>query len=661
MVCISGCTDKGTGPTAATYSVQVESEGDGATGAGKYEGGTEVTIFAGKAPTGKKFKNWTASVSSVVFADAKSDSTTFLMPAKDVKVTAVFEGSVPPTPPTTPNTYMLTVSGGGTGATKDGVYEVGQTVTISAGTFEGKVFKNWSGSGVIFEDKESATTTFVMPAKNVQVVAVFEGQGGQGATTYKLTVSSEGKGASGSGNYAAGEAVNIKAGTVEGKEFKNWSANGVFFADAKSENTEFVMPAKDVTVLAVFDDEQSGTVTTYKVTVTAGSDAKGGGDYATGDKVTIEAGNPPDGQQFKIWTSTSADVDFEKKDNAITTFYMPAHAVDIKAEFEPKTVDQPKQYNVKVNSEGTESSGTGTYTPGDKVIIMAGDVAGRPFKNWTTTSKNVVFDQPQGKITTFVMPENDVEVKAVFAQLYKVTVNGGAGASGGGEYAPGDIVTVFSGTAPNGQELLNWRSTLGLEANFADKKCATTTFIMPNGSVTVEAVFGVKTYESKKIGKHTWMTENLNITVMENRYSSCYDNADSNCVKYGRLYEFNAAQRVCPSGWHLPTVEEWDDLVTTAGGLESAFDKLISKSGWRNNVEAVAGKDEYGFSALPGGLRTQEGKFEGIRVQAHWWTASEIAQGASTSIIWASIYNPRVGKEAVSKQRGLSVRCVKSE
>jgi uncharacterized protein (TIGR02145 family) len=88
------------------------------------------------------------------------------------------------------------------------------------------------------------------------------------------------------------------------------------------------------------------------------------------------------------------------------------------------------------------------------------------------------------------------------------------------------------------------------------------------------------------------MAENLNF---EANGSKCYDNKPENCGKYGRLYDWNTAKEACPSGWHLPSKEEWaiDGYV---GG--KAGKKLKSKSGWNNDGN---GTDDFGFSALPGG------------------------------------------------------------
>jgi uncharacterized protein (TIGR02145 family)/uncharacterized repeat protein (TIGR02543 family) len=76
----------------------------------------------------------------------------------------------------TPQTYKVTVSSTGVGATKDSSYAADATVFIYAGTAPtGQQFKNWTTSdGVTFEDSAKMETTFTMPATAVTVKAVFE-------------------------------------------------------------------------------------------------------------------------------------------------------------------------------------------------------------------------------------------------------------------------------------------------------------------------------------------------------------------------------------------------------------------------------------------------------------------------------------------------------
>jgi uncharacterized protein (TIGR02145 family) len=77
-------------------------------------------------------------------------------------------------------------------------------------------------------------------------------------------------------------------------------------------------------------------------------------------------------------------------------------------------------------------------------------------------------------------------------------------------------------------------------------------------------------------------------------------------------------QGVCPSGWHLPTNDEWGTLVTAVGS--SAGTKLkASNALWTTNT----GTDDYGFSALPGGYGSSDGSFIDVGGYGNWWSATE--------------------------------------
>ncbi|MDR0516273.1 MAG: hypothetical protein LBH25_04440 [Fibromonadaceae bacterium] len=132
--------------------------------------------------------------------------------------------------------------------------------------------------------------------------------------------------------------------------------------------------------------------------------------------------------------------------------------------------------------------------------------------------------------------------------------------------------------------------------------------IIAYGSVT----HGEQAYKTVKIGTQTWMAENLNYNT---EGSKCYENEPANCEKYGRLYNWETAKEVCPSGWHLPSNEEWDKLYRFAdgtSGTESPYKSktagkyLKSKEGWNDDYgKSGNGLDVFGFSALPGGDRTR--------------------------------------------------------
>jgi uncharacterized protein (TIGR02145 family) len=133
-------------------------------------------------------------------------------------------------------------------------------------------------------------------------------------------------------------------------------------------------------------------------------------------------------------------------------------------------------------------------------------------------------------------------------------------------------------------------------------------------------------YRTVKIGSLTWMAKNLNYNASG---AKCYDNDNFNCKKYGRLYDWNTAMKACPSGWHLPSKAEWDDLYQAAGGKEVAGTKLKAKNGWNTGEGYIPGTDEFGFNALPGGFASfasmykNGGFFSRVGDNGNWWSASE--------------------------------------
>jgi len=162
-----------------------------------------------------------------------------------------------------------------------------------------------------------------------------------------------------------------------------------------------------------------------------------------------------------------------------------------------------------------------------------------------------------------------------------------------------------------------------------------------------------QTYKTVKIGKQTWMAQNLNYQIKGGSW--CYKKADSSCIKYGRLYDWHAAITACPNGWKLPSREDWNRLVAVAGGREIAGKKLKSKSGWNENGN---GTDNYGFSALPGGnLNYSNSNFSRADSNGYWWTATEKWDYYAYSRgMYYGDYG--VGENGNNKSYGASVRCV---
>ncbi len=161
-----------------------------------------------------------------------------------------------------------------------------------------------------------------------------------------------------------------------------------------------------------------------------------------------------------------------------------------------------------------------------------------------------------------------------------------------------------------------------------------------------------KTYKTVKIGNQIWMAENLNYDASS---SVCYENKPANCATYGRLYNWETANKACPSGWHLPSNSEWEELGKAVGGEKIAGKKLKAKSDWNENGN---GMDEFGFAALPGGYGSSDVDFNDVGYNSYWWDASE---NSATNAYYHSMgyYHKYANWNNLDKSYLFSVRCIK--
>jgi len=159
-----------------------------------------------------------------------------------------------------------------------------------------------------------------------------------------------------------------------------------------------------------------------------------------------------------------------------------------------------------------------------------------------------------------------------------------------------------------------------------------------------------KAYRIVTVNYTTWMAENLNYMAASGSW--CYGNSESNCAKYGRLYDWGTALSSCLSGWRLPTREEWSDLASVAGGSV----KLKAKVGWSGN-----GTDDYGFAALPGGYRYSlgSGSFGYAGENGYWWTSA--TDGNDKAVNRRMDNSGVVYEESNLRSLGHSVRCVEEK
>ena len=161
-----------------------------------------------------------------------------------------------------------------------------------------------------------------------------------------------------------------------------------------------------------------------------------------------------------------------------------------------------------------------------------------------------------------------------------------------------------------------------------------------------------KTYKYVTIGKQVWMAENLAYEPSNGKYWA-YGNDEGKVAKYGYLYDWQTAKNVCPTGWHLPSDAEWDQLTGFVGSNKGT--KLKAKSGWSSNGN---GTDDYGFSALPGGYRSYDGYFYNVGGEGLWWSSTRTKAG-NAWYRYMSCSSSYVFRNYDGKSWGFSVRCVR--
>jgi uncharacterized protein (TIGR02145 family) len=187
-------------------------------------------------------------------------------------------------------------------------------------------------------------------------------------------------------------------------------------------------------------------------------------------------------------------------------------------------------------------------------------------------------------------------------------------------------------------------------------------------------------YYTVTIRHQVWMAQNLNTTkyndgtaipnVTDNTawaslttgaYSD-YNNtpAYSTTYGYGRLYNWftvdnnaatnmasNGGKNVCPNGWHVPSNVEWSYLEYLSEGGKL---KETGRTHWRTtNREAT---NESGFTAIPGGYRTQIGSYHDLGYYGYWWSSS-FASGRAVGYPYVD-----VSQVNWNARCGFSLRCL---
>lgn len=192
--------------------------------------------------------------------------------------------------------------------------------------------------------------------------------------------------------------------------------------------------------------------------------------------------------------------------------------------------------------------------------------------------------------------------------------------------------------------------------------------IPPRVFGTVSDIDG-NNYRTIDIGNMIWMADNLKTTRFQDGTAinnslgtgvpgyGAYQNNASHAEVYGYLYNgfaISDAKKVCPSGWHIPSVAEWNQLGSLLGGLSAAGGRMKSTSSNWSSPNTGADNSS-GFSALPGG--------------SYIYSAAIFADRGNDGYFWSrqtgTFYYVSYDRAAMrtlsvaTDQDGLSVRCVK--
>ena len=456
------------------YTVTVTSGGNGMASASpaKAVAGTEITLTA-KPDEGYRFKEWEVMSGNVTIKDDK-----FTMPSANVEVKAVFEKDAPaPTDPAKPSisvTGTYTYNGSEHTATVSGYDPATMDITGNTGTDAGDYTVSvTSKTGKWVDGSTDAVTAAWSIGKatreapdgliGVAPITVGGSDGKISGVTDKMEYRMAGE-----RSYTA----------CSGTEIDNLSA-GNYFVRYAEDNNHFASSDAAVTV------GEGASLADCTITFNAGA---GSGSM---DSVTVKARanyilpecgfTAPTDQEFKAWEISGTEY-------KVGDTYTVSGDTEIKALWE-NSVITPTTYTVTVSNDG---NGTGTATPstaaaGTMISLTATPNEGYRFKEWQVISGGVAI-----KDDKFLMPNDNVEVKAIFEEdappvptEFTITVKTDGNGTASASHAKAIVGTeiTLSATPKTGYHFKEWQVISG-SVTIKDNK-----FLMPSANVEVKAVF----------------------------------------------------------------------------------------------------------------------------------------------------------------------------
>ena len=278
------------------------------------------------------------------------------------------------------------------------------------------------------------------------------------------------------GGLPAGLSLNADTGEISGTPTAEGTATFTVKAtNSAGSNTKEL----SITITKAAPAEHTITVTTDGGGTASASSTKA----VVGTEIRLTA-KPDEGYRFKEWEVMSGNVTI--KDDK---FLMPDSNVEVKAIFEEDTPPAPTEHTVTVTSggNGTASASPSKAVAGAEITLSATPDKGYHLKEWQVISGGVSI-----KDNKFTMPNNNVEIKAIFEKdapptpteyTVTVTTEGGGTASASPAKAVAGAEITLTATPNTGYHFKEWQVISGGVTIKDDK------FTMPSANVEVKAIF----------------------------------------------------------------------------------------------------------------------------------------------------------------------------
>ncbi len=166
-----------------------------------------------------------------------------------------------------------------------------------------------------------------------------------------------------------------------------------------------------------------------------------------------------------------------------------------------------------------------------------------------------------------------------------------------------------------------------------------------------------KRYKTIKIGKQTWMSENLAYETTRGSY--CYNDDKKSCKKNGRLYTWKAANKACPEGWKLPSSEDWAKVSKSIGAKPNHPFKVIlagQRMCFNQNDTWNAYCESTKSFGMPGEKDTHY-SYDDMHKAAFFWSSTEAATYIANYYTLGG-YNEQLTEQRIEENFGFSVRCI---